>query len=375
MHGHADQLLESLRSIGAADGVLDFANRCCRELLRLVPGINATYVETNSAARRSFTVVYPPIEPKAYARHVEVFQRHMLENPILRYFETTGEGGVTSWSDVDPAGEFFRTTLYREVYEPRGIRSQIAFLLPAPPGIRVGLVVNRDGAEFSVAERALLTELRSHLVNIYRLVSHAEAARRRDAALADDGWSVVLVDDAGTVLQSNEVAVAIGRAAGVDLSVGARLDSLWAAMAGPLGDRWAVSRSAASVRAGAAFAARLVRSSVGPHVLWIRRPRRLTAKDVEALGLTARQAEVALLLVDGYTNAAIAQRLGLAESTVRHHMEAIFDRLGVRSRAAVVGRLQAAVPGRADTVPRQAVAVPRRGDTAPHPSDSPPGRA
>jgi DNA-binding CsgD family transcriptional regulator len=342
-----DRLLESLGIIGEVKDINDFALRCCRQLLRLVPGINATYVETNPTALRSFTVVYPPIEPEAYARYSEVFRQHMHDNPILRYYETTGEGGVTSWSDVDPAGEFFRTTLYRKLYAPRGIRGQIAFLLPAPPGIRVALVINREGPEFSAEERALLAELRQHLVNLYRLVSHAEADRRRDAALADDGWSVVLVDDSGTVLESNDVAVAIGRAAGVDLSVGARLESLWSTVSGPLGDRWALSRPTAPVRVSGdvPFEARLVRSPVGPHVLWIRQPRRLTVKDVvEALGLTTRQAQVALLLVDGYTNAAIARRLGLAESTVRRHMEAIFDRLGVRSRAAVVGRLHAVVP-------------------------------
>jgi DNA-binding CsgD family transcriptional regulator len=341
-----DQLLESLRIIGEAEDLHDFAVRCCQQLLRLVPGVSASYNEANTAARRSFTLLYPPVDPEAYARYAEIFRQHMFENPILRHFEATGEGGVTSWSDVDPAGEFRHTTLYRELYAPRGVHSQIAFLLPAPPGVYVALVVNRDGTEFSAEERALLTEMRLHLVNLYRLVTHAEAVRRRDAALADDGWSVVLVDDSGTVLQSNDVAVTIG----VDLSVGARLDNLWSAMSGSPADPWALARSTVPVRVGGgdAFEARLLRSPVGPHVLWIRQPRRLTEQDVMALGLTSRQAQVALLLADGYTNAAIAQKLGVADSTVRRHMEAIFDRLGVRSRAAVVGRLNAIVPQRAD---------------------------
>ncbi|MBX6748075.1 MAG: hypothetical protein IRY85_00135, partial [Micromonosporaceae bacterium] len=183
-----DGLLEALRIIGEADNIHDFATRCCRELLRLVPGINATYLEANTAARRAFHVVYPPIEPKAYARYAEAFRRHMIDNPILRHFETTGESGVTSWSDVDPSGEFLRSVLYRKLYAPRGIRSQIAFLLPALPGIRVALVINRDGTEFSARERALLAEARLHLVNLYRLVSHAEAVRPRAAARGGGGW-------------------------------------------------------------------------------------------------------------------------------------------------------------------------------------------
>jgi DNA-binding CsgD family transcriptional regulator len=344
------ELLESLRVIGAADSTRDFGLRVCRELLRLVPGVSASYNETNAAAQRSAAVLNPDPDPETYARYAEVFQKHMWDNPTLRHFETTGEGFVTTWSDVDPAGTFFETPLYREFYQPRGIGSQVAFLLPAPPGIHVALVVNRDGTGFSARERALLAELRLHLVNLYRLVSHAEVSRQRGAALADDGWSVVLVDDSGTVLESNEVAEAIGRAAGVDLSVGAGLGDLWSTMSDPPADRWTTARPTAPVRVSgaAAFEARLLRSPVGPHVLWIREPIRVTVEDAVALGLTSRQAEVAVLLVDGLTNVAIAARLGVTESTVRRHMEAIFERLEVRSRAAVVGRLRAGRHGWTD---------------------------
>ena len=95
-------------------------------------------------------------------------------------------------------------------------------------------VDGRDGTQFTARERALLEELRLHLVNVYRLVSRAEASQQQDAALADDGWSVVLVDDEGTVLQSNEVAVEIGKQADVDLGAGATLagTALWSEVSG-----------------------------------------------------------------------------------------------------------------------------------------------
>jgi DNA-binding CsgD family transcriptional regulator len=328
------QVLEALRIVGEADSIRDFAERVCRELLRLVPGISASYNEINLAAGRVAAVVHPDPGREWFLQYVDVFERHLRENPLVRFFETTGENEIVTWSDLDPDGEFFQTTLYREFYAPNGIHSQLGFLLPAPPGIYVGLAINRDGAEFTPRERALLAELRPHLVNLYRLVSHAEASRQRDAALADDGWSVVLVDDAGVVLESNELAMTIGRAAGIDLAPGARLPDgpLWRALAGPDWTRW--------VR-DAPFEARLVRFPVGPHVLWIRRPNRVTVADAIALGLTERQAEVAVLLVDGLTNERIAERLGISPGTVRAHLDAIFRRLNVSSRAAVVGRLQA----------------------------------
>ena len=54
--------------------------------------------------------------------------------------------------------------------------------------------------------------------------------------------------------------------------------------------------------------------------------------------LTRRQRELLHLVADGYTNAQIGRRLGLAEGTVRKHLENIFARLQVSSRTAAVIR-------------------------------------
>ena len=55
-----------------------------------------------------------------------------------------------------------------------------------------------------------------------------------------------------------------------------------------------------------------------------------------AAELTRRQRELLHLVADGYTNAQIGRRLGLAEGTVRKHLENIFARLQVSSRTAAV---------------------------------------
>jgi DNA-binding CsgD family transcriptional regulator len=51
-----------------------------------------------------------------------------------------------------------------------------------------------------------------------------------------------------------------------------------------------------------------------------------------ATQLTRREHEVALLAAAGMTNRAIATRLALSERTIHHHCEAIFSKLGIRSR-------------------------------------------
>jgi DNA-binding NarL/FixJ family response regulator len=49
--------------------------------------------------------------------------------------------------------------------------------------------------------------------------------------------------------------------------------------------------------------------------------------------LSARDRELLDLVVDGLTNREIAQRLYLAESTVKRHLSTLFRRLGVKSRS------------------------------------------
>jgi DNA-binding CsgD family transcriptional regulator len=58
--------------------------------------------------------------------------------------------------------------------------------------------------------------------------------------------------------------------------------------------------------------------------------------------LTPRHWELLRLLAAGHTNTQIARRLGIAEGTVRSHLEAIYTRLDVSSRTAAVTR---AFPG------------------------------
>jgi DNA-binding NarL/FixJ family response regulator len=58
------------------------------------------------------------------------------------------------------------------------------------------------------------------------------------------------------------------------------------------------------------------------------RPRALPA------GLTEREFEVLLLLVHGGSNQRIADELGISVKTVGHHVQHVYEKAGVRSRAA-----------------------------------------
>ena len=51
-------------------------------------------------------------------------------------------------------------------------------------------------------------------------------------------------------------------------------------------------------------------------------------------GLTERELEVLLVLVRGESNQAIAEDLGISAKTVGHHVQHVYEKAGVRSRAA-----------------------------------------
>jgi DNA-binding NarL/FixJ family response regulator len=62
-------------------------------------------------------------------------------------------------------------------------------------------------------------------------------------------------------------------------------------------------------------------------------------QQIETPVLSSREKEVLGLLVMGYMNSQIAERLFLAESTVKSHLSSAFHKLGVRSRHEAVARI------------------------------------
>jgi DNA-binding CsgD family transcriptional regulator len=62
--------------------------------------------------------------------------------------------------------------------------------------------------------------------------------------------------------------------------------------------------------------------------------------NARAAGLSKRECEVAMLLVDGHGNKAIAQRLGISRHTAKRHTESILRKLGVSTRGSVAAALR-----------------------------------
>ena len=60
------------------------------------------------------------------------------------------------------------------------------------------------------------------------------------------------------------------------------------------------------------------------------------AHDVGSTTLSRREHEILALLADGLVNKQIAARLGISTNTVKTHLELLFEKLGVTTRAEAV---------------------------------------
>jgi two-component system nitrate/nitrite response regulator NarL len=68
-------------------------------------------------------------------------------------------------------------------------------------------------------------------------------------------------------------------------------------------------------------------------------PREIERGNVRLSALTNREQQVAALVCSGYSNKLIAHSLNLTEGTVKIHLHAIFRKLDVGSRAALIVKL------------------------------------
>ena len=330
-----------------AASLQDFRACILARLPGLVPSDITSYNEIEPDG--AFVLAMEPMDAWTPERERD-FLRLAHEHPLIAHFRATGDTRPTKISDVLSRRAFRRTELYRAVYGPMGVEYQMAVTLPAAAGAVVGIALNRDRPDFDERDRALLDVLRPHLGQL----RDAAAARERDRAAAAlleraaeaDGRAVIALRPDGAVEFASEGAWEL-LGAGVAGVVPGRLPLPLAA--------WAVRRRRRPGADGPLVldgpAGRLVARWIpaAGHgepdavILSLERPPP-RPEELVGLGLSSRQAEVLALVARGDTNGQVAAALGLSPRTVQKHLEHIFDRLGVRTRAAVTAR---ALGGRA----------------------------
>jgi DNA-binding CsgD family transcriptional regulator len=327
--------LDFLETIGGAEDLDEFAEALSSRLGAVIPADVVAYNEVDPALGRAFIVADLDVEgelPGATA----ILERHMGENPIVAYNARTGDGSARTWSDFVTLPRLRATALWNGLFRPFGIRRQMVAVLPTPPPLLVGIVLNRQGRDFSARERTLLDVLRPQLANAYRNAQARATLAALEAGTEPDGDALVVLGKLGEPLalseRARELLAAFGPG-GEDLarwSRRARRQAPWPA--GPL-----LARDG-----DLAVEARLL----APSVVRLRAVH--ATETLRSATLTPRERDVLRFVAEGLTNKEIAARLDVRPTTVKKHLERTYGKLGVHTRTAAAAAFRAEAPAAGD---------------------------
>ncbi|HRW40341.1 MAG TPA: hypothetical protein P5193_02225, partial [Microthrixaceae bacterium] len=166
--GELTNMLRAVTRIEETDGL---ARSVTEELLRLIPGVSASYNEVDLATGRAFARIVPEPRPDWWARYQPVFEAHMGENPLLQRLQRDGRLDASTWCEVDPDLRFRSTELFRSFYQPLGIEEQLVSGFTDVDGTLIGVAVNRATRHFTDRERQLLDGSREIAAVARRLVA------------------------------------------------------------------------------------------------------------------------------------------------------------------------------------------------------------
>jgi DNA-binding CsgD family transcriptional regulator len=336
-----ERVLDLISALTEAADLRDFVHTTIHGLLDLIPSIDASYNEMNPAAERAEYQVWPvPEDDGLLDRSMPAFERLMRQNPLVAHMEATGDTRALMWSDFATIEEIRSTELWHELFRHLGVDSQMAVSLPTPEGIVVGFALNRGAEGFSERDRTVLNTLRPHLVHAYRTVQLDAGLSMLRHALGATGWTAALVADDAEITSVTDGGIEALADVGVDIELNGAL---------PLPMERPFVASIASYRSSQpSVPSRPIRLSdqrdgvagwyvpgpVAPHVVLFRGQVDLDTAPLRALGLRPREIEVAVALAEGGTNAEISERLGMAEGTLRKHLERVYRALEVDNRTA-----------------------------------------
>ena len=241
----------------------------------------------------------------------------------------------------------------REIMRPLGLGDELRAALVVDEQCWGYLCLHREDHElgFGAEDTALLARVGPHIAEALRRATLVHGARSVDP---DAGPGVVLLSDHLDVVaatpRAEELMARILDRGAAGFPVPAPIHTAAAALlALERGTAALVPRARARARGGGwlhVHAARLQGdpSAVpGPIAVVVEHADAHTTAPLllAAHGLTPRETDVARLVLRGVSTTAIVDELHISRHTVQDHLTAIFDKVGVRSRRELMGRLLA----------------------------------
>lgn len=310
--------------------VEDFPEVACEVVRSLIPCDVVTFNQVFVAHGRTEFIVQPDDWAERFRTHRSTMERLAHQHPLVQHYLTTGGHLPMRTSDLDD-DQWTGTDLYREYFAVLGLPWQMVLAIPSPDDMMNVLALSRADEDFSDRDMAVLRALRPHLTLGCR--TSLSTSVTAEAAVAG-GWLVVSVDPDGMVSAISDIDPTGTFVAGAELPDGIEVPPVEAP--GALGEAITVrlDHSPFLIRSAGDPAA----DDDGGMVVLVQP---IATDDPVLLSLTPRQRQVLSALADGCTNVQIARRLDIAESTVKKHLEHIFDILEVDNRVAAVARISA----------------------------------
>lgn len=338
-----------------------FPARLVRVLAQVVPCDSAVLVSVDAASGEYRLDTWPERQFEHLDR-VEVARLHSAEHPFVAHCRRSRSVRAFRLGDLAPREAFLRSAVHASLYRFLGIEHQLLMLVASPDARWRAVVLNRRATDFSEEERAALESLWSHITLAQRNLRRSPGSRAPalPAGAPDDASGVIVIRSSGAVTLCTEQA-RVWLAEYFDAVFVARGVTLppplmqWAKQRiedEGRGKRLRVVRRDAFVvsRGDHCLVADLIVDH-GKDLHLIRLEKvalNAPATNLEALGITPREAEVLSWVAQGKTNREVGMILGSSARTVQKHLEHIFQKIGVESRTAAI--LKAWQAGRHDAL-------------------------
>lgn len=320
-----------------------------RAVRRLMP-VDAAFFATADPETLLFTGAWPE-EPLNSATHL-FLDNEFGRSDVNKFAALATSGRHVASLDEATRRERRASPRYRDIMRPLGLGDELRAALVADGRCWGYLCLHRedDHTGFAAAEAAALARLAPHIAYALRSATllhgscgvPGQAQRPGVVLLAEDLSVVAITREAEQLLsliehcEPNRLPLPTAVYA-----VAARLRAI--ERGNPAGSMLPSTRIA--TRAGwwlNVHASRLNGPS-DPHQLVVIlepvEPRALVPLILSAHGLTAREAEVARLVLRGRATHAIADTLHISQHTVQDHLKSVFDKTGVRSRRDLIAYL------------------------------------
>ena len=234
------------------------------------------------------------------------------------------------------------STRYRDIMRPVGLGDELRAALMVDGHCWGYLCLHREDGElgFTAAEAALVRRLAPHIAHALRqaVLLHCPTGN------AHDRPGVVLLDEQMELVASTPEADALLPLIGHG-SVRLPLPvSVYSAAAALGTDRPPSVRVRAATGGWLHLHASRLRSASDTRIAVVlepAEPQSMLGVLLAAYGLTARELDVARLVLRGDSTTTIAGSLCISSHTVQDHLKSVFDEVGVRSRRDLVGHLLA----------------------------------